>query len=330
MHKKILLIRFSSIGDIVLTSPVIRCLKKQFPEASLHVLTKPQNKTLFESNPYVDKVFCLEGKYKPLIDKLKREKYGHIVDLHKNLRSYRIRMALGVKGSSFPKFNLQKYLLVRFGVNILPKIHIVDRYFEAVKCLGVINDGEGLDFFIPETKKLDVGTYFGGALKPYFAVVIGGNHNTKIYPNEKLAETIAGLSMPVLLLGGPEDAIRGDQLQRKFPDKVISLCGELDIHQSASVIEQSAAVLTNDTGLMHIAAALRKPIVSVWGNTVPELGMYPYMPKNEALSILIENSKLRCRPCSKIGYAKCPKGHFKCMMDLDAVQLAEVLERLGN
>jgi ADP-heptose:LPS heptosyltransferase len=322
MAKKILLIRFSSIGDIVLTSPVVRCLKKQLADVEVHVLTHSNNKILFETNPYVDKVFVFDGSFKTLLPQLKAENYALIVDLHKNIRSLRVRWALGKPATSFPKLNLQKYLLVRFRINKMPRLHIVDRYFEAVKHLSVENDGQGLDYFIPANQQVDVKKEYPVAAGGYYAVVVGGKHKTKIYPAEKLIQSCRLLQKPLLLLGGPEDAQRAQEVKQALPEKVLNLCGKLSLHQSASIIQQADAVLTNDTGLMHIAAALHKPIVSVWGNTVPQFGMYPYMPSQDHLSKIIEIKGLSCRPCSKIGFEKCPKGHFKCMMDIDAVEVA--------
>lgn len=314
----------------MLTSPVIRCLKKQLPGIELHVLTKKVNSQLFENNPLIDKVFSLEHSLGAIIRELKNENYDFVVDLHKNIRSLQVKWALRVPSGSFTKLNFKKYMAVRFKINMLPDIHIVDRYFEAVKPLGVINDKLGLDYFIPETVNLnDENMSFDFRCK-YIAVVIGGNHFTKILPSEKVIEVGRLLKLPLLLLGGKEDAVRGEQIALKLGNNVYNACGKLSLAQSASAVENAHIVLTNDTGLMHIAAAFKKKIVSVWGNTIPAFGMYPYVPGNEHNSIIIENKTLGCRPCSKIGFQKCPKKHFKCMLDLDAQKIAAAIEKLAN
>lgn len=330
MPHKILLIRFSSIGDIVLTSPVIRCLKMQLPACELHVLTRKGYQSLMETNPYVDKTHVYDHNFKALLPALDAENFDHIVDLHKNFRSMRVRLALRKPCSSFPKLNLKKYLLVRFKINLLPEIHIVDRYFEAVKKLGVENDGQGLDFFIPEKQKVPISETAPFLAGGYYAVVTGGKHQTKIYPVEKLMEVCRKLDKPVVLLGGPEDAGKAAEIVDAMPDKAVNCCGKYSIHQSASILNGSLAVLTNDTGLMHIAAALRKPILSIWGSTVPAFGMYPYLPTDNGLSVMVENQSLKCRPCSKLGFSQCPKGHFKCMMDIDPAEVVVKLNRLGT
>lgn len=327
--KKILVIRFSSIGDIVLTSPVIRCLAQQLPETEIYVLTRKPHKALYENNPYVSKVYAYDQKLSEVIDLLRNENYDFVVDLHKNIRSFRVRFALRKPTGSFPKLNIRKYLLVRFKLKIMPGIHIVDRYFEAVKKLGVKNDFKGLDYFFSaddETKSSQIPIFENG----FYAISIGGKHGTKIFPAEKVVEVCRLLDKPAVLLGGKEDAERGEIICKSLNNNVYNACGKLSLDESAFIIKQSQAILTNDTGLMHIAAALHKPIVSVWGNTVPELGMTPYLPSETQKSIIIENKEISCRPCSKIGFEKCPKGHFNCMMTLDVKEIADNLMAISN
>jgi len=315
--KKILLIRFSSIGDIVLTTPIIRSLKKQLV-CELHAVTKKQNAVLFQNNPHVDKVFSFEKELEEILSQLKAEQYDFVVDLQKNLRSLKIKRVLGAASTTFPKVNIQKWLLVNLKVNYLPKVHIVDRYFEAVKSLGVMNDLEGLGFYIPPEAVLDISEVHKGFEKGYVAFVIGGQHFTKIFPPEMVAEVINKLDIQVMLLGGKEDFSRGEEIVEKTIGKtVINTCGKFSLNQSASLVQQCNVLITNDTGLMHIGAAFQKPIVSIWGNTVPDFGMYPYMPGNEEQYYISEVAGLSCRPCSKLGHDKCPKKHFRCMMDQD-------------
>lgn len=325
--KKILLIRFSSIGDIVLTSPVIRSVRNHLPEVEMHVLTKSKYAELFAHNPYINKVHPLGTSLAEVINDLKRERFDFVADLHCNIRSMRVRAALRTPSAGFPKLNLKKYLLVRFKYDTMPKLHVVDRYFEAVRPLGVTNDGLGLDFF---TGNIGLPDHAPAWLSQGFvAVVIGGQHNTKIMPADKVARVIELLGLPVVLLGGSSDAKRAATIVELASQSTVwNASGKLSLMESAKVLKAASAVLTNDTGLMHIAAAYHKPIVSVWGNTVPALGMWPYMPEYESLSVIIENKALSCRPCSKIGFDRCPKGHFKCMNTLNEEMIARELLRL--
>lgn len=312
---KILIIRFSSIGDIVLTTPVIRNIKNQIPGCELHYCTKLNFKAILESNPYVDKIFCYEKDLKGLIEKLKEEKYDFVIDLHNNLRSLIIKKSLNTKAFSFDKLNFKKWLLVNFKINKMPPVHIVDRYMETTKSLKIVNDNRGLDYFIPPKDEFILSSLPEAFRSNFVAFAIGAAHFTKRIPPEKIIEFCQIIPFPIILLGGKEDTETGNQIESavRNSEKIINLCGKLSLNQSASVVKQSYAVVTPDTGLMHIAAAFKKRIYSVWGNTTPSLGMYPYLTDFK----VIENNNLSCRPCSKIGYPKCPKGHFKCMKDLN-------------
>ena len=313
---KILVLRFSSIGDIVLTTPVLRQLKTQLPGARVHFATKPAYRQLLEANPYVDQLHLLGGSLGELGRELRAERFDFIVDLHNNLRTRLLRWQLpGVPGRAFDKLNWQKYLLVRFKINRLPPLHLVDRYRAAAAPLGIVDDGAGLDYFIPPTQEVDV----AAALPPgfraghYVAVAIGAQHATKRLPLGKLIELVQNLApRPVVLLGGPEDEPTGQAVVQAVQQALVANgCGRFSLHQSASLLRQAQFVVSHDTGLMHIAAAFNKQVFSVWGNTVPAFGMYPYRTPFEVLEV----PGLACRPCSKIGFAQCPQGHFKCMRE---------------
>ncbi len=315
--KKILVIRFSSIGDIVLTTPVIRAIDEQ-TDYDIHVLTKHSNKGLFESNPRVKKVHSFKKTHLEVIPELLEEKFEIIIDLHKNLRSSKIKRKLKIPSHTFPKLNIDKWLLVNFKINRLPKVHIVDRYFEAVSAFGVVNDGLGLEYYIPASDEVAPENIDYRLKEGYIGIVIGGQHSTKILPVQKVAQIITKLKMPVVLLGGPEDRKQGEEIISLSSDSdVINTCGELNINQSASLVSLADAIITNDTGLMHISSAFNKPTISIWGNTVPDFGMYPYMPTKPNNYIISEVVGLRCRPCGKLGFKKCPKKHFRCMLDQD-------------
>lgn len=319
---KVLIIRFSSIGDIVLTTPVIRCLKQQVKNIEVQYLTKPQFQNILTTNIYIDKVHTLSNSFAETIKLLKQESFDEIIDLHNNIRTKRVKLALGKPSHSFNKLNFEKWLLVKLKTNRMPTIHIVDRYMETVAHLGVKNDGQGLDYFIPETKKLDISTLPNN----YIAFAIGGQHTTKKLPSAKIIEIIQQLNYPTILIGGKEDAENGNAIIKALnKDTIINMCGKLNLNQSALVVKNSKGLITHDTGMMHIGAALDIPILSVWGNTVPQLGMTPYYKQDSKVALqaeIFEVLNLKCRPCSKIGYDKCPKGHFDCMVKQDSTAIA--------
>lgn len=320
-HPRILIIRFSSIGDIVLTTPVIRCLKLQLG-AEVHFLTKKSFAGILEANPYLSQIHTIEKNTTEILPTLRKIPFDYIIDLHKNIRSLQVRLALSAPCFSFDKLNFKKWLLVNFKINRLPDIHIADRYLKAVQKPGVINDGKGLDYFIPSAVALPPAV---GKLPDFIAFAIGAAHATKRLPNEKIIEICRKINRPVVLLGGLGDAENGRLIAESAGAHVLNMCGKISLHQSALTVLRSAAVITHDTGMMHIAAALRKRIISVWGSTVPDFGMYPYLPGEEERSTVIEVKNLSCRPCSKIGFGQCPQGHFKCMRKIDTQTIAECL-----
>jgi ADP-heptose:LPS heptosyltransferase len=330
---KALIIRFSSIGDIVLTTPVVRCLKQQRRDVEVHYLTKASFGPLLMNNPYIDKLHLLYDDLQATIADLQKEKFDVVIDLHHNVRTLRVKKALDVKAYSFPKLNIQKWLLTNLKMHLMPDKSIVERYFETVQHLGVRNDGNGLDHFLTPEKLLantDIPmSHWGG----YVGCVIGGSYNTKKLPVEQWKRFCAAVPYPVMLLGGPDDSGDGADIALQDPIKIYNSCGKFNINESAELVKMARVIVSNDTGLMHIAAAFRKPIISLWGNTSPEMGMFPYYGFNNLKdrvaqqSVIMENTGLSCHPCSKLGYNKCPRGHFKCMNQLDMYVVCEQVKK---
>ncbi len=327
---KFLVIRFSSIGDVVLTTPVLRCLKKRYPDAKIHFLTKAQFHPLLAANPYISRFHLLEDDLDIIIDDLKKEKFDYVIDLHKNIRSMRVKQALDAKTISFNKLNVQKWLAVNLKVDTLPDKHIVDRYFDSLAKIGVENDGQGLDYYIWEKEVNDYVSSFGKT--PYTAFAIGAQHNTKKLPDDRIIEICERVNGKIILLGGKTEAELGEKINSILPAKIINLCGKTNLNESAYIVKHAKKVIAHDTGFMHIAAAFQKPVISIWGNTVPAFGMYPYFGSRNLLqaekqSFIFEVDGLPCRPCSKLGYEKCPRDHFKCMNGQDVSKIVEVVNR---
>ncbi|HEV8513558.1 MAG TPA: glycosyltransferase family 9 protein, partial [Cyclobacteriaceae bacterium] len=247
-----------------------------------------------------------------LVQDLKKEKYDVVIDLHNNLRTRILKWKLGVRSFSFDKLNIEKWLMVNFKINHLPNKHIVDRYLEAANKLGIKNDALGLDYFIPDKDEVPLDWLPESHRKGFVAYAIGGQHETKKLPLDRMVELCKKINRPVVLLGGKEDFDNGEKICQKLGADVFNSCGKLNLNQSASVLKKASHVFSHDTGLMHIAAAFKKEVYSIWGNTIPAFGMYPYRTKYHSL----ENARINCRPCSKIGFDKCPKGHFKCMNEM--------------
>jgi len=307
----------------VLTTPVVRCIKKQLQGAEVHYLTKKAFLPVVQYNPYIDKIYSIESDVAEVMEDLRNEKYDFIVDLHHNLRTMQVKRGLKINSASFPKLNIEKWLMVNLKINRLPHIHIVDRYFKAVGSLNVKNDGAGLDYFISTQDEVDINTLPTSHSKGFIGFVIGAKHNTKQLPEHKIISICKKINSTIVLLGGPEDAEKGERIAKEVGDKIYNACGKYTINQSASLVKQANKIITHDTGLMHIASAFKKDIISVWGNTIPEFGMYPYMPGKG--SHIMEVKGLGCRPCSKLGYTACPKKHFKCMEEINEQEILSYL-----
>ncbi len=325
LSSKVLIIRFSSIGDIVLTSPVVRCLKKQLNQPEIHFLTKGKHEDLLRGNPYIDHIHLLNSNLTELILQLQKENFDYIVDLHHNLRSQFVKRSLRKKSFTLKKLNIEKWLLVQFKINILPKIHIVDRMMHAVALLGIIDDRCGLDYFIPEGENFDTETLPEEFRKGYVAIVLSSTYYSKRLPAEKHLEFLNLVHLPCILIGGKSEVMLARQIEQQAKGKIMNLCHQLTINQSASVVKNARLVVSNDTGLMHMAAAFKKKILSVWGSTTPNLGMTPYLP--HSASHIQKVDGLSCQPCSKIGRQYCPKKHFRCMLEQNTAEMAKWVEK---
>ena len=188
---------------------------------------------------------------------LNQEKFDYVIDLHHNIRTLKIKWSLGVKSYSFDKLNIEKWLLVNLKINKMPQVHIVDRYMKTVEDLGVENDNKGLDYFIPQKDNFDLATLPEQFQKEFIAYAIGGQHATKKMPTDKITEVCKLQKLPIILLGGKEDVAAGEQIAKAVGEKVLNFCGKCNLNQSASIVQQSAFIITHDTGLMHIASALK-------------------------------------------------------------------------
>ena len=328
---KVLVIRFSSIGDIVLTTPIVRCLSEQIG-AEVHFLTKKSFASILEANPFLTKVHTIDDKVREVMDDLRDEAFDMVIDLHQNIRSFRVKRGLQVASYTFNKINIAKWLRVNLKIDRLPDRHIVERYFDTVKPIGVYPDDKGLDYFIPSGEEVDlnqVASNWGVSNSDwlaklragrYIGLVIGAAHATKRLPKHQLIALARQLPKPIVLLGGPGDREAGLAIASEV-EGVVNTCGQFSLHGSASLVKQCTHLITHDTGLMHIGAAFRRKMSVVWGNTIPRFGMYPYLPLQEEIYQNFEVVGLGCRPCSKIGFSECPKGHFKCMEHHDLAKI---------
>lgn len=315
---KILIIRFSSIGDIILTTPIIRCLKNQL-NVEIDFLTKPRYQDLIISNPYIREVITLSS-VSQTIDILKSSHYDFVIDLQNSFRSFIIRLSLAAKSYSFPKYGLKRYLLIYFGVNLLNN-HVVDRYFKSVEKLNVYNDSKGVDYFF-SSKKFQIDF---NIKQKYICWCIGGTYEQKKLSAMQIINVISQIDIPVLLIGGESEKEISSEITNRFHrDNILDLCGETTFDESAYLMKKSKLVLTNDTGMMHIASAFDIPIISFWGCTKPELGFYAYQANIKSKQLV---SAMSLQPCSKHGKS-CRFKRKGCVKQIDEVLIVKTVKRL--
>ena len=314
---RLLFIRFSSIGDIVFTTPAIRAAKLQLPGVEIHFLTKGSMKAVTEANPYIDHFHYFDKDLNATIEELKKHQFDYVIDLHKNFRTYKIKKALGAPSLSYQKLSWQKLLLTKLHFNFMPNRHISDRCIDTLASLGVVNDGKGLDYFVPYNIQLEPNALPVSHANGYIALVIGASFSSKKLPIPQLQDLCKQLKYPIVLIGGKEDALEGEHVAAVDTDKIFNACGKFNLHASALLVQQSKTVISHDTGFLYIACAYHKKTVAIWGATSPALQVEPYYPTqaNEAAEMyynaIVPN--LSCQPCSNYGTKQCPQGHFACM-----------------
>jgi heptosyltransferase-2 len=307
--KNILIVRLSSMGDILLTTPLIRSIKKQTPNTQIDFVIKTEFFDVLKHNPYLNNIYKYSkhtSQKNELINSLKANRYEIVIDLQNNLRSREIIRHLDCKIQRFKKNSINKFLLVHFKINKLKDAHQIPvRYAETA---GVELDSEGLDFFTlnePDSKLMTNEKFIG--LSP------GAKHFTKRWPKEyfiELGKKLESAGYKVALFGG-QDETEVTNVIANHLSIALNFCNE-NILQTAANMKMCKVIYTNDSGAMHLASAMKVPVIAFFGSTVREFGFFPYKAK----SIELENKNLSCRPCTHIGRKSCPKIHFKCMKEI--------------
>lgn len=326
-HMKVLVVRFSNLGDIVLATPVIRVLKSQL-QHSVHFATMETYEQVLIANPYIDQIHLLKKSLIKLIKELKSEQFDVMIDLQPSYKTRAIKVALGCPSLTLTKLTLRKWMLVNTRLNFMPSNHMVDRFIKVLEPIGGKMDSLGVDYFIPDKDEVESNWLPETHQNGFAVLALSVDYRTRQLPVKRLIELCDRINKPIVLIGDEKDqAIAGEietffapgseqkELEIEPLNKktiIFNGCGKFSINQSASIISKANWVFTHDSGMMHVAAAFKKPIFSIWGNTVPEFGAYPYRTQ----FTIFENKQLKCRPCTKTGHEKCPKGHFKCMNEL--------------
>jgi len=338
--KKILIIRFSSIGDIVLTTPLIRAIRNTYPGAVIDFVVKEQFVDLLRMNQYIDTILSydpeagIKGLWE-LIRIIRKEKYDLLLDIHKNPRSIFLRsLSKADRVLTYNKDTINRILLVWFKMNLLRDSQPVYlRYFQALNPLKIIPDDKGADLHVPdEVMKYVFHALRNAGIRSSQKIIVlcpGAGFSNKRWLPEGFAAVgnfcAQNHNAVVVLLGSAQDVEICEKVELLMKKRALNFSGKFSLLESAGVIRHSSLVVTNDTGLMHIAQSQRRPVLAIFGPTVREFGYFPFPDK----SFVIEK-KLPCRPCTKIGLNRCPKKHFRCMRDISVEEVVQAADQLLN
>lgn len=341
--QKILIIRFSSLGDIVLASPLIRALRTTFPNARIDFLVKSDYADLVKFNPHLTSVIELKTDSKEelriLRDSIRNTGYDVFLDIHNSIRSRYIRWLSGAKFKRIVNKRIfRRFFLVNFKWNLYRSTDsVADRYIETARKLGVKNDGLGLEVFVPEENISTVNAIMDKYKLHRYDAVIGmapcARHFTKCWAPERFIE----LGIQIMKLFNTKIFIFGSKDEQDYCGDIAqminvqsgasiaeSFAGKLTLLEITTALDNCSVIITNDSGIMHIAAARKRKVVAIFGSTVKEFGFFPYGTEN----LVVERKDLSCRPCSHIGLLKCPQKHFRCMNDIQIDDVLKNVQRL--
>lgn len=320
LSPNVLVVRFSSIGDVLLTTPLLRAIRRRYPDARVTVLTRPAYAALISHNPHVDRVLEAppDRPLRVLARQLRAGRYTHLLDLHDSLRSRLLRALVPGAWSRYPKHRLARAVLI-YSKRDYYRDHrpVPERYFDAARELQVEPDGQRPEFFLAPEAELEAGTWLaraGLAQGPIIALAPGAAHATKRWPVEhwrELAARLLGQDFSIVIVGGAEDAALGESLAEVARGRMVSAAGHFGLQGTGALLRRVAALVSGDTGVMHMSAAVGTPVVALFGPTVRPFGFYPYTSRAEVIEL-----GLPCRPCSSKGGPRCPLGHHRCMLDI--------------
>ncbi|MBN2858326.1 MAG: glycosyltransferase family 9 protein [Candidatus Delongbacteria bacterium] len=318
---KILILRFSSMGDILLATPVLDVLKEEFPESQIEWVVSKKYSDALNTNPLIDKlmVFKDSAGLKKIRKEIMRTDYDLIFDLHKNPKTrYLTRYCKNV--FSYNKRVIDRFLLVCFKKKYKEIIPATRMYFAALEKAGIKTPAKWkLKFGMDKETELETVRSFDLHNINYIALIPGASYYTKMWPKEYFRELVRKITASktekrkIFILGkGSEEEMIGEYISDGNRSECVDLTGKLDLQQTAAVLKFADLVVTNDNGPMHLAECFDKKILAIFGCTTEEFGFFPYSVNYQVL----QTDHLKCRPCTHFGRKKCPQKHFRCMMDI--------------
>lgn len=327
---RILAVRFSSLGDLILTTPLFRAIRTAHPRAEITLVTRREYVPLFSQSPRISEVIGYDPAtpLRELGRQLRRRHFTHRLDLHGSLRSLLLRRLVGGRWGTYPKHRIARDLLIRTKRNVYRDHRpVAERYFDAARRLGVTPDGDPAEVFLHRDAMAAADAFLRenrlGQDRTLAALIPGAAHASKEWPEHHWRDLVAhltGAGMDVVILGGTKEAHLAARLAEAGGAHTASAAGRFDIQGTAALLKRARCAAGGDTGVMHLATAVGTPVVTLLGPTVGAFGFLPY----RARATILERS-LPCRPCSKMGGPRCPLGHHDC---LEGISPGEVLQAI--
>jgi len=330
---RILCVRFSSIGDVLLTTPLVRALHRRHPDAELYFVTKRAMAPLVVENPHLTQVIELapQERITDLARRLRAVRPTHGLDLHGSLRSKALRWLVPCQWSGYSKRKFARTTLIATKINIYGKhVPVAERYFEAARAarLDVQPDGGPPEFFLAPAARAHITHWLAEAgldQTPVAVIAPGAAHATKRWPIQHwraLIQRLQQLGLGIVAVGGPGI---DRELAAALEPSVINVAGEFTLQETGACLARATVLISGDTGVMHMATGLGTRVVALFGPTVKPFGFFPYTPP--ARATVLERD-LSCRPCSAMGSDRCPLGHHRCLEDVLPDQVAAAVQRL--
>jgi heptosyltransferase-2 len=329
----ILLVRFSSIGDILLMTPLLRALRRRHSDARITVVTRANLAPLLAHNPRITELIGWDESQSlaDLGSQLKGRGFSHRLDLHGSVRSLALRRHVGGRWTSYRRHRMARLVLIRTKWDIYrDRRPVAERYFDAARDLDVTPDDGSLEMFLSRPTLNAAEAFLAergiGTIRQLIAVAPRAAHFTKRWPLHHwiaLVRRLAENGNDIVVVGGPDDRDLAAEVATAGGERAASAAGEFDLPGTAAVLKRVRALVAGDTGVMHMATAVGTPVVALFGPTVEPFGFFPYHAK----AMVLQRS-LYCRPCSAHGGAKCPEVHHRCLQDLLPEDVLEALRKL--
>lgn len=335
--KRILIIQTAFLGDVILSTPLIRALRERFPDSFISFLLIPETKKVLENNPHLNEIIVYDkrkkggmGGFLDIKRKIKEREFDLSVIPHRSLRSAllayisRIPERIGFDRSAGS-------FLFTHRIVYQPYAHEVDRNLSLLASFNKYLKDRAPELF-PSTEDfsyarkllLDSGIWEEAKI---VGIAPGSVWATKRWLPDRFAEVadllVNKMGAKVVFLGSEDDLALCEKIAKLMTEKSVNLAGKTDVLQSAGIISFCKVILSNDSAPVHLASAMKSPVVAIFGSTIPEFGFAPYGEGH-----LIIEKKMECRPCGIHGRIKCPKKHFRCMKEITTKEVFQAVKSL--